>query len=389
VALHRNAKSAAQPRDIDDRVVQGLYDAAAGRVPWKHAFAAMDAAIGNVIGSQMVTVDRTTGQLLRSEQPDNTPIAAVMEYIREYHRIDPHVPYVAAKSIGDVIHTEDAFPATVYRNHPFYQQFWIPNNVRSFVGAKVAEDDRHQTVIGVLRSLDAPAYTEPEIRLASRYFSHLIASFRIARYLQQLRSTAHVGHELMEASDHPMVLVDAGCRVLATNAAAHRMLAKNDLLSIRDEFLHGSTAETENRLKRAIAMLHAAPPGTHSSAKSKRTAVRLRSTNGTTAFCSLWDMRPELTMAAFGPQPVALLTITQPNHAATVDPVLLGSMFDFTPAESRLAVAMMTGAALDHVSAQSGVSISTVRSHLRSMFIKTETHRQAQLVKLLVESTSG
>jgi DNA-binding CsgD family transcriptional regulator len=327
--------------------------------------------------------------LLRSEQPDNTPIAAVMDYIREYHRLDPHVPYVAAKSIGDVIHTEDAFPATVYRNHPFYQQFWIPNNVRSFVGAKVAEDDRHQTVIGVLRSLDVPAYSDSEIRLASRYFSHLIASFRIAKYLQQLRSTAHVGLELMEASDHPMILVDGGCRVLATNAAALRLLAKGDLLRIRDEVLHGSTVETETQLKRAIATLHATPSGPQSSMKSKRTAVRMRSTSGTAAFCSLWDMRPELTMAAFGPRPVALLTITQPNHTATVDPVLLGSMFDFTPAESRLAAAMMTGATLDRISAQSGVSVTTVRSHLRSMFIKTETHRQAQLVKLLVESTSG
>ena len=80
-------------RDIDDAVVQGLYEAAAGTVPWKTALDALDAAIGGVIGSQVVVVDKTSGQLLLSEQPDHTPPDAVLEYIREYHRHDPHVPY--------------------------------------------------------------------------------------------------------------------------------------------------------------------------------------------------------------------------------------------------------------------------------------------------------
>ena len=55
-----------------------------------------------------------------------------------------------------------------------------------------------------------------------------------------------------------------------------------------------------------------------------------------------------------------------------------------TPAETRLARCLASGATLRNAAEQLGVSINTVRSQLRQIFAKTGTSRQAALMRLLL-----
>lgn len=65
----------------------------------------------------------------------------------------------------------------------------------------------------------------------------------------------------------------------------------------------------------------------------------------------------------------------------------LQSRFGFTAAEARLAGVLLAGQRLDGASRALGVSVMTARSHLRSMFAKTHTHRQADLLRVLLRGT--
>lgn len=51
--------------DLDDGVVQGLYQAAAGMLPWNAALERLDAAVGSVV-SQLVVFDKTNGRAGKS-----------------------------------------------------------------------------------------------------------------------------------------------------------------------------------------------------------------------------------------------------------------------------------------------------------------------------------
>ena len=72
--------------DVDDRVLHGLYEAAAGLKQWKDAMQALDGAVGAYC-SQMVVIDRSSGHLILSEQPDETPADAVLDYTTASTRI--------------------------------------------------------------------------------------------------------------------------------------------------------------------------------------------------------------------------------------------------------------------------------------------------------------
>lgn len=58
----------------------------------------------------------------------------------------------------------------------------------------------------------------------------------------------------------------------------------------------------------------------------------------------------------------------------------LRNRFDLTPAEARLVVHLVTGTSLKSSAKALAVSYETVRRQVKSVFHKTGTHRQSELV---------
>ena len=58
-----------------------------------------------------------------------------------------------------------------------------------------------------------------------------------------------------------------------------------------------------------------------------------------------------------------------------------------TNAEAELTVKLARGQSLEAIAAERGVALSTARSQLRSVFGKTQTKRQAELVALVLAAS--
>jgi DNA-binding CsgD family transcriptional regulator len=79
----------------------------------------------------------------------------------------------------------------------------------------------------------------------------------------------------------------------------------------------------------------------------------------------------------------ALLMFSSVQLQSAPDAGLLCRAFGLTPAQARLARHLATGASLDAAAARLGVRKETVRNHLKQVFLRTGTCRQAELVALL------
>jgi DNA-binding CsgD family transcriptional regulator len=64
----------------------------------------------------------------------------------------------------------------------------------------------------------------------------------------------------------------------------------------------------------------------------------------------------------------------------------LRSRFCLSPAEAQIALGIAKGETLAEIAKARSVSVSTARGQLKSVFAKTGTHRQAELVRLLIAS---
>ena len=78
-----------------------------------------------------------------------------------------------------------------------------------------------------------------------------------------------------------------------------------------------------------------------------------------------------------------LLVLVDPLSRREPTAAVLQQVFNLTPAEARLASGLGKGLDLQEISDLHGVSVGTLRVQLKSVFSKTQTKRQAQLVVLL------
>lgn len=71
---------------------------------------------------------------------------------------------------------------------------------------------------------------------------------------------------------------------------------------------------------------------------------------------------------------------------APLSPEVLAVLYQLTPAEARLAALLAGGAELKDIAGTLGVSLNTARSQLRSVFAKTGTRRQSELIHRILTS---
>jgi DNA-binding CsgD family transcriptional regulator len=66
---------------------------------------------------------------------------------------------------------------------------------------------------------------------------------------------------------------------------------------------------------------------------------------------------------------------------------VLADIFNLTPTEAHIAVAIASGRRLPEIAADRGIRIETVRTHSKRVFAKTRTRGQVELTALLTRLT--
>jgi DNA-binding CsgD family transcriptional regulator len=85
-------------------------------------------------------------------------------------------------------------------------------------------------------------------------------------------------------------------------------------------------------------------------------------------------------------RPRAILFITDPEEVALVRRENLRQDFGLTPAEAGFTREVLKADGLQAAADRLGISLTTARTHLAHVFDKTGTRRQAELVRLILQS---
>jgi DNA-binding CsgD family transcriptional regulator len=171
----------------------------------------------------------------------------------------------------------------------------------------------------------------------------------------------------------PAVAVDCAGLVVAFNSAMSGILGAN--ICMHNNRLRISNVDARARLEGLIQAMaaRACPPDTE--------PIVLKCDDGSPVIVHVMPI-PEGAQALFlGASVVLLFARLGPGpHPA---PALLSKIFGLTPAESRLASALTDGGTLLEAAKGLNISWETARTQLKAVFLKTDTHRQSELVALL------
>jgi DNA-binding CsgD family transcriptional regulator len=83
------------------------------------------------------------------------------------------------------------------------------------------------------------------------------------------------------------------------------------------------------------------------------------------------------------PAPLAVVLITDPERQEPASADLMMQIFKLTPKEAALAAKLSEGKSVERAAEESAISYETARTHLRRIFSKTGTSRQAELLLMM------
>ncbi len=282
---------------------------------------------------------------------------------------------------GDVVTTRQIMTPEDLRRSDMYNEYLAPRDLHEGLRLDLWASNGRVEDISLLRPWSAGPYSETEIDIARALLPHLRRSAEIARRLRQADYLASCGLAALEQLTAAFLVLDRAGQILHANAAARTMLEAEDGFAATSAGLAGATPAVTARLRATLA--DACFRTGHTAASG---ALRLPRPSGRPALALVaLPLRPGGSEAVqgWGDAPSVLVCITDPEANTRLPQAQLVALFGLTQAEAALAGGLLAGQELRDIAEQSGRSINTVRSQLATLMAKTDTGRQAELVRLL------
>jgi len=173
-----------------------------------------------------------------------------------------------------------------------------------------------------------------------------------------------------------VIVVTGDGRIVMANKSAGALIAARDgLMMSSGETLRASFPRDTDLLRRLI---EAACAGTED---ADTPGLAIARDGGKRPLIAL-----VLPLQDGGKSGQAAVFVADTENQPLPTPNAIARMFGVSRAESRLVYALIGGARLDEAAEQCGVTSSTARSYLKQVFEKTNTSRQAELIKLVLTS---
>lgn len=369
----------------EEELIAQFYEAAALRVPWAEPLQALAKGLDCML-VQIVGVDMARGQLSFSFEGGNPVPEGVLEYSRRFHKVDPHVQAIAEAPLGSPVSFSQVFDQAYIAHSPFYQQFLIPYGVRHMHGARLYQDNRTGVLLGMHRAVDRDPIDGHQWQSVRRLCFHLVRAVAIYVPMRHTSTEAAIGRVTLDRIGTPLLLLDSQGRIAQRNSAADVFLKSSGVLAERvDSRLVCQDPRNADDLQRAIAhLLRGTAAGASRPSHAQRAIVPLRASgSGRPIVACLLPLRTSETMGAFGAGDLVMLLVHDCNQSVCPDQYVLSAAFDFTPAEARVASALVEGLSPKEIAKRHGVSLNTVQTQVRSVLNKAGTNRTAELVSLL------
>lgn len=261
----------------------------------------------------------------------------------------------------------------------FYREWVVPQGVAYASGAIILREGPWLTQMMLQRGPRQPPFSREELALFNQLMPHLQRAIQMRQRFAELQLGANLLIGGLDLIAMPAILIDEFCRVAHCNRAADDLLRGRRDLWLENGHLYGRGGVTQ-RLDLEITKAIHASMGKADDMPGVVLAPRLGRRDLMLLISPMRvSGRPEARSGA-------LLFVFDPEAAPGMRSELVKRLFGLSDAEAALAVALCAGQTLDDASAGRGTSMSTVRSQLRSIFSKTGTNRQADLVAVLLAS---
>lgn len=349
------------------RIIDDLYEAAAVADYWP-----------GVLESLMSMFDCAGAVLLSSQRNANhwvsTPsMAQALADFAALGRpeLNRRVSRAVALRHPGFLTDNDMFTEEELGNDPFYREVLRPQGLGWCAGSAIFVPGGDTLIVSIERRFDLGPISRPEVAVLDQIRPHIAraAAFSARLALERVRAVA----EALGMLGLPAAVLGEKYRLLAANSLFETLIPsvfrdQRQRLSLAnlaaDALLADALARDAGRIAGAVQSIPLP-------ASEGREAMVLH------VLPIRGAAHDVFTSAA------AIIIATPVTSGLPPTQQLLEGLFDLTPAEARVARAICAGETVEQIASGLGITRNTVRIHLRRVFAKTGTHRQAELVRLV------
>ena len=371
--------------DAFDRILACLHDAMLDDARWPAASAMIDEACGMKGSALVVGKGRSQedGQIFLSRfcyygkrHPERE-----RWYFDLYYPSDERVPRVAQLPDSRLVRITDLYTDEELKRSPAYNEALPRGGYQNGLNVRLDGPDGSSIVWTIADSSASIGWDSGQIELIQRLLPHLRQFVRVRWALESSEALGATLTDLLHNTRVGIVHLDRRGRIVAANERAEDVLRQGDGLFAEGGFLRARLAADDARLQKLVEGVlptFGGPAGGGSMAVRRHPGTQR----------SIMHLTPvSERYKEFGLGSVAALAlVVDPANRPRVDPVLVASLLDLTPAQSQVAALLSEGMSVNEVAASTGRQANAVYFLLKQIYKRQGISRQAELVQLVMSA---
>ena len=352
--------------ELSADLVSDLFDAAVDDARWGSFASIIARALG--MDQAAVVVGRDSPNLDISVTPNILEIMAT--YDLHYQSLDPWAERRRFVRPGTVALANEFLPESLLFRTEFYNDYARKIGMLRPLTADLTLEGGLRLEIGAEQPFARSPADETDKQNLARLAPYIARAIALRQRTGRNRLDIAIGRALLHAWSFAALVCDAGGRVILANAAAEEMDAKGVFPLPRSSDHTGVLfSESRSVIGKFVAEVAAGGSGGHASLRGPTGAVILASVSPLPA---VMDLPAGLAL-------VTLRAIAERSFGVAE----LRAFFALSQSQAELALALYDGMTIETFAAQRNVKLSTLRTHLSEVFIRTGTVSQRDLVRLL------
>jgi DNA-binding CsgD family transcriptional regulator len=300
----------------------------------------------------------------------------LLETAVAHAHLNPNAPLGLVARLGEPVCSTRDLDIEAFHNCRFWRTCFADGGFYDYVAVALTRTTSSFGYWGVLGDKARGPFSDEDLELARLLSPHIRRSVEISGMLGNQRVEASTLKSALNALASGALILEPQGTIRFLNPPAQAELARGTFLRGNRNRLIGVTPE-------AVQLVALLSDGT-GGGSNRGHDVLLKHPAGQTLQAS-WV---ELDQDGVGLGSPTLLLLREPEAELTSPLSNAAAFYHLTTGETQMLAQVLNGHTLAEAAAILGVARSTVKSQLDAIYRKTNTHRQADLVRLVMSLTS-
>ncbi len=331
------------------------------------------------VGGCLLTHDFSSGKGTRSFDVGLDPRYKVLydqyfgarnPWLRDQRAYDPRRVHV-----GD-----ELVPETELVRTEFYNDYLRPQQCYQRICGVVTRSGPYLECVAINRARNTEPFGVDDKPFLSHLVPHVERALQLHRQVLRHRAENESFLDLLDRLSVATLIVDGDGRPMVLNHVAENLLQEQDGLLLRQGHLAASSRAENQHLMRMITEATTMTAGVGRTPGGHLAVSRPSGNHPLMLLIS--PVNGAMTETMRSARGGALIITKDPEKEGTGGACMFANLYGLTPAEERLARLILDGSGLAEAALRIGISRNTARSQMKQIYAKTDTHSQADLIRL-------